>query len=255
MLLELHNVEFVESMKCKGSKRHMYFRKLLVATRAKFYDSKPSEQKVSVARLRLRMFAGVSSATIVGALIVLGTNVLSIQNTVCSANFVQPALSDTCGALAIGDKPTKTERIAWENLPAGDCDALRGHVRQFPSGVYRDDAADLISAAIITEVEVWRPTAHPLSLYVPVGSSLSMSDEYSARADAQSEARAGFEATRVCRGFAITRSFKFLSASHTVDRWNCNQISGGFVCAFDGQALCEVEERTVVRKESCGGGS
>ena len=66
----------------------------------------------------------------------------------------QPQISDMCGALGLGNRATKAERVAWEGRKPGSCEALRTHIEHFPDGAYHDKAADMLAARRTTKVEI-----------------------------------------------------------------------------------------------------
>jgi hypothetical protein len=76
----------------------------------------------------------------------------------------------------------------------------------------------------------------------------------SSEAKARSVALDGAQgrAERLCRGFAATASFRLRSAQPEAQKWNCDPGAAGVVCAFEGEAVCELDERGVVENETCG---
>jgi len=248
-------LQYIDLIGWRGSTRNAFFRDLVGAVRAKIDGTDVPKPIGPGKRFVRRLFVSATSTSLLGAAAMFGANTFSVQDRVCSAPFLQPNVSDMCGGWGMGDKPSRQERLAWAALPAGDCNALRDHVDAFPHGVYRDDAADMITAARLSEEEVWTPAVRPLALYVSATEAEPAEDEAAARTDAQSDLRAGTEADRTCRGFAVAQSYKYIAATYQIDRWVCRQYGGGVVCGFDGQALCKVEERSLVRTETCGGGT
>jgi hypothetical protein len=168
---------------------------------------------------------------------------------VCGVPFLQPQISDVCGALGLGHRPTKIERIAWEGREPGSCAALRSHIERFPQGAYRHDAADMLTARRVTQVEIWTPGTRRLSLFMGQDGAPS-GDEAAARSAAL--ARATASAERLCKGFAATTSFRLTSATPTPQSWNCARVSGGVVCGFEGEAVCALEEQRIQELETCG---
>jgi hypothetical protein len=65
-------------------------------------------------------------------------------------------------------------------------------------------------------------------------------------------ARGRGEAERLCRSFAATTLFKFTSAIPAAQTWSCRAVDGGITCGFEGEAVCSVEERELVERETCG---
>ena len=245
-------VQYHDLIGWRGSARNAFFQDLVATIRAKIDGAEAPKPKGPAQRLRRRLSTAVA-LPVCGGLAAFGANILSIQESVCSVGFVQPGLSDSCGAWKLGGKPTKQERLAWTVLPSGDCEALGAHIRAFPDGAYRGRAADLIAGAEVKTEEIWRPATRPQTLYVPAGEATVSPSLEAAQADAQSEDRAGFEAERVCRGFENTKTYRLQSVRFEVERWQCRTLGSGHVCAFDGKAICEVEERWIEETRICGG--
>ena len=48
---------------------------------------------------------------------------------------------------------------------------------------------------------------------------------------------------------------KLLGAEVKAETWRCETLGGGTPCAFDGQALCTIEEVAEIQREQCGAAS
>jgi hypothetical protein len=199
----------------------------------------------------VRRFLTFGSAAGVAAAfgVAFAVDLLNMQNHLCTAPVVQPGLSDFCGAVKLGDRPSRAERLAWTSLKGGDCQALRAHVERFPAGVYRDDAADLISARRVSIEQQWAPADRLLAIYVGRDGSASPTE---AAAKAAAVARATAQAERRCRDFAASGLFRFVAASSEPQEWICERAGAGFICGFDGRAVCSLSERRDIERESCG---
>ena len=230
----------------RGSPKNVFFRDLVAACRAKMDGTDTPKAKGPVRRTLLRAGALMS---VFGLGFAFFMNVISVQNQVCSVKWGQPGVSDVCGALGLGDKPKKKERLAWALIPPGDCDALREHVKDFKDGAYRDDAADMISARRITQQEVWTPDEKMLALMVLQDGPGAPGPE-SARMETLS--RASAEADSLCKGFAVTTAYKFVSARPDIREWDCVQHPSGHLCGGLGEAICNVEIRSILETETCG---
>jgi len=242
-------LQAVDLIGWKGSSKNVFFRDLVAAVRAKIEGAPPPKPKGPVSRLRRRAFAGLPPAVLIGGVAAFGADILSIQETVCSAALAQPSLSDTCGAWGLGDKPTREERLAWEGREPGSCDALRAHVEAFPEGAYRDDAADMIAARRVTEQEVWEQSEKRLDFYVG-----QVSEPANSEAEARSRASdaASGRAEQLCRNFALTATYRFSGANTEIRNWSCSDTASGVVCAVEGDAMCLVDIRGIVETETCG---
>lgn len=201
-----------------------------------------------IARLSL---AGVIAAALLFVLDQVVGEVFGLDQ-LCSVEvkLLQPQLTDLCGTLSIGNRPTKIERIAWADRQPGSCEDLRRHVERFPSGVYRNKAGDLITARRVTQTETWTPGTRRLSLFVGQGDT-PFSNEADARAAALARAQA--RAEQLCKGFSATTNFRFISARPVSQNWICEPVSGSVSCGLEGEVECSLEERHLQESETCGG--
>ncbi len=242
-------LQTVDLIGWRGSVQNVFFRDLANAIRAKIEGLPIPKPQGPIKRLQQRIFASVPPAVLVGGLVAFGADLLSIQETVCSAAFVQPQLSDACGSWGFGGKPTKTERLAWEALPQGDCDALRSHIEDFPNGSFRDDAADMLTARRVVKSVIWSPTSKSLNLYV---GRLRDAEESNERAQSVALDEAQRRAEQVCGDFATTETYRLIDFGAEVARYSCSASTGGFTCSAEGKAICNLQVRGIVENETCG---
>ena len=242
-------IQAIDLTHWKGSPRDPFFKDLCAAVTAKMEGRAVPPAKGPMKRLMRRLtYSSLVSAIGLGSL-AFGFNLFSAQDQVCGISFLQPQISDVCGALGLGHRPSKAERIAWEGRELGSCGALRTHIERFPQGAYRDAAADMLAARRITQTEEWTPGTRRLSIFVSQGDVPSTNE---AAAQFAALARAQASAERLCKGFAATMSFRFPSATPVPQIWNCERVSGGVVCGFEGEAVCKLEERRIQEIETCG---
>jgi hypothetical protein len=233
----------------RGSASDPFFRDLVAAVQAKLEGRPVPPARGPMARLARRLtYGGLASAATAG-LFGFAMNFMDVQNNVCAIPLAQPLLSDACGGLGLGERPTREQRIAWASIPAGSCEALRAYVERFPDSVYRDDAADMISARRVWVEQSWTPAEQPIALYVGRDAPPSRS---TAEARAAAMTRAATQAERRCRDFAASGLHRFTSAVAEPQEWLCDTVSGGAVCGFDGRAVCRLEERRDIEREACG---
>ena len=242
-------IQAIDLTRWGGGRRNPFFKDLCVAVQARLDGTEVPAAEGPKRRLMRRITYGALASTI-GIAVVFGFNVFAAQRPLCSIPFFQPFVSDVCGAWGFGDRPTKSERLAWESREPGSCQALRDHIEAFPDGALRDVAANLIAARRVTPTETWEPSERRLVLYVGPSSSRQRT-ETAARADALE--RAAQDAGRLCRGFAQTPSFRLTSSAPEAQVWSCSSSGGGVSCGFDGEAVCQLEERRVVETEVCHG--
>ncbi|TKB91409.1 MAG: toll/interleukin-1 receptor domain-containing protein [Nitrospira sp.] len=232
----------------KGNSRDPFFQDLLAAVTAKLDGRPVPPAKGPMQRLVRRLTWSSLAGTVGFGGLALAFNLFSAQEQVCAMPVLQPQLSDLCGSLVMGHRPTKAERVAWDQCD-GSCDALRRHVEQFPDGAYRTKAAELLAARRVIQTEVWTPGTRRLALFVRQEGAPARTD---AAAHSAALARAQPSAERLCEGFAVTTAFRLKATTPEAQQWHCETTAGGAVCGFDGVAVCEVEERQVEETERCG---
>ena len=241
-------IQAIDLSHWKGSPRDPFFQDLCAAVNAKLEGRAVPPAKGPMRRL-MRRLTWSSVASAIGLCLVFGFNLFSAQDQVCGLPLLQPQISDLCGALGFGNRPSKAERIAWEGRAAGSCAALRSHVERFPDGAYRAAASDILAARRVTQTEIWTPGTRRLTLFVGQDDGAS-AGEAAAKAAALNRGRASAE--RLCKSFAATTAFRLASAEPSVQTWQCSQAAKGFVCGFEGEAVCVLEERRTQEIESCG---
>lgn len=203
----------------------------------------------AVARQVRRLTIGALATLSIGGLLAFAFNFGSLQNNMCAMSFGYPGLSDACGSLGLGERPSREERLAWAALPPGKCEPLRSFVSRFPGGAYRSQAADLIAAATRSTSESWQPTERKLPQTVQVSDTAGLSRK-AARAAALSEGNK--EAKKLCGGFAAGTIFRLRTAVSHPDEWDCPSKDGSATCGFSGSAVCSLEMSVVTETESCG---
>jgi hypothetical protein len=242
-------IQAIDLTRWNGNPRDPSFQDLLAAVKATIEGRPAPPAHGPTKRLLRRLrYSGIAGAITLAAL-AFGFNIFHAQEKVCAAPILQPGISDACGALGLGDRPTATERIAWESREPGSCRALQSHIERFPRGAFRYEAAALLAARRVTSKETWESRTRPLPLH-EADDEVPYPDEKAARAAAINRAKA--TAQERCGGFAATQSFRLKSATPEPRTWNCSAIAGGVTCGFDGQALCALEESHPQEYETCG---
>lgn len=207
-------------------------------------SDEPTEKKK-----RKGLLFGIPLTFLAGSGLAFFANVLSIQETVCSVNMGQPGISDTCGAMGAGGKPTRAERLAWADIDRTSCDALRTHIQTFPTGVYRDDAADFLATSKTSQSISWTPVERRLSLFLDQSEN-RLASRTLAENDARTRGKA--KAAQLCRSFAATASYRLGSANVEPQEWLCDSSGAGVTCGMQGDAICALELQQVSEVETCG---
>jgi hypothetical protein len=181
--------------------------------------------------------------------VLLVFNSFGLASALCTVPGPQPGLSDSCGAMGVGSRPSRSEREAWESRAPASCVALRDHIAKFPDGVFRRQAADLLTARRTTVHESWTPVIKPLSLFEPA-TGAPVKDLSAAQAHALEQAQASAE--RICRDFGAGTLYRYRSAKPVVENWSCEGQGSGKRCGFEGRAECALDERHEIETETCG---
>ena len=180
---------------------------------------------------------------IVAAVIGFAVNLATGSGLVCQL----PGINALCGAAGIGGAPSREEGALWSKRRPGDCGALRAYLSKFPHGTYAAEAQARLAAADVRTNETWMQEERRLPLVVR--STLdAFPNKQAAQADAL--ARGSKDATAACVGYD-QKEFQLLSARAVTGGWRCSERLGGYVCGFDGEAVCEVRTRRADRSETC----
>lgn len=242
-------VQAIDLTHWKGSSRDPFFQDLSAAVTAKLEGRAVPPAKGPMKRLLRRLtYSTFASAMVFGGL-AFGFNLFRAQDRVCGIPLLQPRISDVCGALDLGNRPARPERIAWERREPGSCAALRTHIERFPDGTYRAQAAGLLAARRVTQTDVWTPGVRRLVLFEPQNDVPSTNP---AAARAVALARAQAHAESLCKGLAATMLSRLTSATPAPNEWNCSPLAKGVTCGFEGEAVCGLEDRRIQEHERCG---
>lgn len=232
----------------KGDPKDPFFQDLVKSIDAKLTGQPVPKPVGPTARIRRRLIYSAISTTGLAAIATFTINTFGIASNVCTMPGLQPGLSDSCGAIGIGHRPSHAERIAWEKLPAGSCAALRSFVQSYPNGALRDEAADLITARKTWVEQQWSPAMRSLRLFRPASGAPAASQ---AAAQRQALRAAQVDAEHLCQGFGSGTLFRYVSAAPEAETWHCGQSSGGTVCGFEGAAECHLQLRQDLKREEC----
>lgn len=219
----------------RGSPQDPFFKDLVASVRAKLEGAPVPAARGPMARLARRLTMGsVASVASVG-LFAFAMNFMEVQNQACSIEVGQPLLSDACGALGLGERPTREARLAFDALPAGDCAALNAYRAQYETSPLREIADSRISARVTMRDEQWIASERRLALFA------------GGATEADARLRATARAEQLCRGFAAATQFR-LDRSDATGSFTCEDGA----CGISGEAVCHLQERQVITHDRCG---
>jgi hypothetical protein len=230
----------------KGDPRDPFFRDLVTAVQAKLNGLPPPLPNGPKRQLARRLTYGAFSGTGMAVVSAFAINAFGITGKLCTIPPPQPSIADVCGALHVGNQPTRAQRLAWEALPKGDCQALRDYVRRYPDSPLRSRAADLITAG--ERGGPWVATTRDMPVYFEASEGTPMATEVAEQADALERAKS--DADEACRPLAAGTIFHYAPGTATVkaEKWSCDRTSAGYACSFSGWAECPVQSQA----ERCG---
>ena len=240
-------LQAIDLTRWRGAQGDPFLQDLVAVIRAKLAGAPTPRPRGPTARVSRRLFYGATSSAALLVLAAFAFNSFGVTARFCTIPGLQPGFSDACGALRLGARPTREERLAWAARPAGSCQALRDHIARFPEGAYRREAADLLTARRVTTQDTWRASTRSLSLFQPAQGAANEPD-----ARARALAAAQTQADNLCRGFAATTAFRFRAATPQPTTWSCQPGAGGVLCSFEGEAACQLDEKATVEREICG---
>lgn len=238
-------VQAVDLIHWKGDPRDPFFRDLVAAVRAKL-DGLPTPPPIGPKRkLARRLTYGAASTTGMAFVSAFAINAFGVSAKLCTMP-PQPGLADACGALHLGDQPSRSERLAWSALPKGDCPALRKFVRDYPDSPLRSRAADLITAG--ERGGAWAPALREMAIYFEASEGEPKPSKTAEQADALERAKG--DADQACRPLGAGTVFRYAprTATAKAEKWSCDRTIAGYVCSFSGWAECPVQTQI----ERCG---
>ena len=147
----------------------------------------------------------------------------------------------------MGDRPTRSERLAWAALAPHSCPALRDFVAHYPSGAYARTASNMLVAARNGRSAGFTASPRSARGYVRQ-SERPFPSAAAAQADAQARAVADArDITCAPQG----GDERLTGVDVTAHRFDCRASpTGGQVCADDYAVTCRIESRALT--ETCG---
>jgi len=205
-----------------------------------------------VGRMRRRLVLLIGMCSIAAAVFAFPGTVMSTGSRLCKTAVFQPRLADFCGAMGIEGIPSHDERLAWEALPAGDCEAIEGYRRRYPKGAFRSVADARLAIVRVDYGPQWTDTTSLRDNLYARDSLPPFPSQHGAEADVEKRAQA--EAVERCQdsSFTVPREMaRFSSADLTKKRQSCRgSADGGFACSMSFTAVCHMRIR--LPRQVCG---
>lgn len=227
----------------RGSASDPFFRDLVAACHAKVEGRNVPPARGPMARLVRRLTLGSVASALTAGIFAFAMNFLGLQDHACNLPVSQPLLSDSCGAIGLGNRPTYEERVAFEALPPGDCGALSAFRERYETSPLRTIVDSRLADRRPAPESRWVAQTLRQALYQPQNVGLAASED-AARAAALLAAEG--QALRLCRTAEASGLYRLQRATAVAEQWDCEQTGGGYACSFMGQAECVVEQRETV---------
>ncbi|MFZ4687533.1 MAG: hypothetical protein ACOYMK_18255, partial [Hyphomonadaceae bacterium] len=232
----------------RGGASDPFFCDLVAACQAKLEGRGVPSARGPMRRLARRLTIGSVASALTAGLFAFAMNFMSMQDHACTLLVGQPTLGDVCGALGLGSQPTREERVAFEALPPGDCEALSDYRDAYEDSPLRAVVDSRLAGRTPAPEPRWVAQTLRQTLYQPQTASPA-STEQAAREAALTAAEG--QALRLCRTAEASGLYRLQRATPIAEQWECEPTGGGYVCSFMGQAECAVEQRETVYQ--CGG--
>lgn len=190
---------------------------------------------------RVAIICGSLGGFVLAAFSVTGLDLLNVQQQICSIPTPE-VISDSCGLMGLGDRPTRKERLNWQAMRPGNCADLRTHMERFPDGKLLARADALYSARVPYKTDRWTSSTQSFAL----AASAAPSELAAGVAEARrlTQLRAQREAKSICELYVGDSGLRLVSATPTADDWRCDRLG----CRVEGHAVCVVETEVVEDK-------
>jgi len=240
---QLEGMRLVELGGWRGSRNNSRFRELVAAVRA--IETVSLHRRAGGGKpFYRRLAANLTLGGVVLGLCGFAMNLFGVQREICAIPS-RHVIADGCGALGLGGQPDRSERLAFESRPPGNCDALRRLRPQLRSDVLKEEASQRLSAPIIERSATFSAAPRTWGSYVrarerPLGSRAQAMEDalVRAREDAATMGCAPRDAYERLAGVDVTPLAPDCSADPR----------GGFRCGLNYSAQCRIEVRALVER-------
>ncbi|MEX1365193.1 MAG: toll/interleukin-1 receptor domain-containing protein [Nannocystaceae bacterium] len=230
----------------KGDRTDLRYLDLVAAVAAKLEGKAlPRPQWPARRRHRRSMAWAIGGPLTVATVLAVSADA---RRTVCYI----PGVRSACAATGVGEIPTDAEQVAWgQALAVTSGDGLREYLRAYPRGVFAEEARARLHGCQTTDEVYWDDDTIRHGLVIPAATTPYPTEPDAVRSTLT---RAPDEAAAACRPFS-TDVFRLRSSAFELDRTDCKPRQGGYVCVAHGFAVCEVQRRQTISRETCNSGT
>jgi hypothetical protein len=235
-------VQALDLINWKGTARDPRCRHVVATARAIAHGKprpKPPTRKVK------RWGAVGATAALVAAGVGFIQDISGLQLTLCRSNRLRPV----CRVLGLGGLPSPAEERMWQDAQRRtDGEGYRQILREYPDGVFAKQAQARLAACRQEQVERWEKRSQSLPIVV-LRDMRGAASQAAAREMATLRVEA--ESRRACGAFLGSDAYRLQDARVSGDGWRCENAPTGWHCGFDGEVICDLEERSTSTREVC----
>ncbi|MFA7596261.1 MAG: toll/interleukin-1 receptor domain-containing protein [Novosphingobium sp.] len=174
---------------------------------------------------------------------------LAVVPAIGTVIYLIPAAIGLWNDLGMANRPSAEEQATWDKVETGSCDSLRRFLVNYPGGHYAAQAQARLDGRTQETQTSWEPAERRMPVYVAANLAKPSAHKPAAASIAQGNALAKAEET--CTGLAEAGNAKLLGVDVGAGSEQCTVTDGGYVCSFDGHAICKLSEPRDVTVERC----
>lgn len=161
------------------------------------------------------------------------------QGAVC----MLPGAYSACQRFGFGGVPGVEEELLWKSRKDGDCDTLKTYLQRYPTGVFVEEAKNVLEHGPTRKD--WMPRKREFPLFVPFDDKATFQRRKDAEAEVHERAKtgaAGLCATHLGNSKRLQPARGVRSSFRPAPRFpKCTETDKGFGCELEGHAVCAYE--------------